>query len=548
VNSSTTADCYPISVAPGQSRLFLDYCAGAETVRPFYGSIPALYGADSVSSERWQARRSVPAHWPELVRLLAAQNSAPAAAPALAQLREGAGTVVTGQQVGLFGGPMFTPLKAATAIARARQATAAGHPHVAVFWLASEDHDFAEVDHVIFPAAKELRKLAYTPSLAPASAIPVGSIVLDDSIQPLVDQAWDVIGPSDATDALAEAYKPGRTLAEAFAGLYSKVFAAQGLLILDASGRDFHRLGAPVLRAGLERADELHAALLERNRSLQASGYAAQVAVSSHSSLLFLVDGRTGARLALKRTPPSAQEPGGLWQAGRQSYSTGELLGVLDAEPERISPSALLRPVFQDFLLSTSAIVGGPAEIAYFAQSAVLYERILGWQTPAFTRLSATLVEPAVGELLRRHELTIDRIFGQSPDSLAQLLAARAMSIEGKRKLAAAGQALDAELAPLLGWMHSLDEGLGRSAETAASKMRYQMNRLRRLAANFQLQREASLVRHAQTICQSIFPGGAMQERVHGAAYYFARYGFELAETLAAQAEHACPGHLAIWL
>jgi len=383
---------------------------------------------------------------------------------------------------------------------------------------------------------------------AAEAARPVGGLVLDESITPLVAQAWELLGSSDAMDALAQAYKPGRTFGQAFADFYRKAFAAQGLLVLDASGRELHRMGAPVLQAGLERADELHAALLQRNAALQAAGYHAQVAVTAQSSLLFLVDAESGARLALKRTAPSAAEPEGLWTAGRKSYSTADLVAILDAEPERISPSALLRPVFQDFLLSTSLTIGGPAEIAYFAQTAVLSEKILGRKTPAEPRFSATLIEPAIGELLRKHELTLERVFQETPDSLAQLLAARAMPIEGKQKLSAAGTALDAELAPLLEWMGSLDAGLGRSAETAASKMRYQMNRLRRLAANFQLQREASLGRHAEAICQALYPGGVLQERLHGAAYYLARYGFELAEEISLQAENSCPGHTAIWL
>jgi bacillithiol biosynthesis cysteine-adding enzyme BshC len=521
-------------------RLFLNYCAREAAVRPFYASLPPDSG--------WQARTPIPAHWPELVRLLAAQNPSPSAATALAALAQGAGTVVTGQQVGMFGGPLFTPFKAATAVARARQATAAGKPHSAIFWLATEDHDFAEIDHVTFPAGRELIKLQYAQASESAAARPVGGLVLDEGIRALVDRAWEILGPSDAMDALAAAYQPGRTLAQAFAEFYAKMFAAQGLLILDASGREFHRIGAPVLRAALERADELHAALLDRNRELEAAGYHAQVAVTPQSSLLFLVDKDSGARLALKRTATSAAEPSGLWQAGRQSYSTGELVGILDAEPERISPSALLRPVFQDFLLSTSLVIGGPAEVAYFAQSAVLYERILGRRTPAEPRFSATLVEPAIAELLRKHELTVERVFAENPSSLAQLLAARSMPIEGKQKLAAAGTALDAELTSLLDWMTRVDAGLGRSAETAASKMRYQMNRLRRLAANFQLQREASLSRHAEAICQALYPGGVLQERLHGAAFYFARYGLELAETLCRQAENSCPGHTVLWL
>jgi bacillithiol synthase len=531
-----TADCIPITAAPGLSRLFLDYCDGSDLVRRLYGA----WASD------WQERPEVPAHWPELVEILAAQNPSASAVPVIDSLRQGAGVVVTGQQVGLFGGPLFTPNKAATAIARARQATASGHTHAAVFWLASEDHDFAEINHVTFPARRGLRKLVY--SAAPETPRPVGGILLDESISPLIDQAWELLGSSDAMDALAEAYKPGRTFAQAFADFYSRVFAAQGLLIIDADSREVHRMGAPVLRAAIERADEFHARLSERNREIEAGGYHVQVAVAPQSSLLFLIEPQSGARIALKRIAATAAEPGGLWQTGRQKYSTDELVGILQSEPERVSPAALLRPVFQDYLFSTSLTIGGPAEIAYFAQSAVLFERILGRMTPVHPRLSATLVEPATGELLHRHDLTPERVFGENNESLTQLLAARSVPIEGKRKLASAGNALEAELEALLAWMQGLDAGLGRSAETAASKMRYQMNRLRRLAANFQLQREASLARHAEAITQALYPESGLQERLHGAAYYFARYGFDLAEQLATTAEKLCPGHAILWL
>jgi hypothetical protein len=128
------------------------------------------------------------------------------------------------------------------------------------------------------------------------------------------------------------------------------------------------------------------------------------------------------------------------------------------------------------------------------------------------------------------------------------LLAARAIPVEGKRKLAAAGSALDTELTDLQEWMGKLDPELARSAGTAASKMRYQMNRLRRLAANFQLQREASLGRHAQAISTALFPNGHLQERVHGAAWYLARHGFELAEEFVVKAADTCAGHTALWL
>ena len=533
MNESTTAECYPVTAVPGQSRLFTDFCAGAlRAVLPF----------DQISGER----PALPAHWPELVHLVAAQNESSAADDSVAALAEGAGAVLTGQQVGLFGGPLFCPFKAATAIARARKGSASGKPHVAVFWLAGEDHDFAEISQIAFPAGKELAALKY--EAAPEFALPAGKIFLGEPIAPLVERAAEILGPSEAADALVAAYQPGRTFAQAFADFYAKIFAAQGLLIVDAAGREFHRLGAPVLRAAIERADEFHAALVERSDALVAAGYHAQVAVAPQSSLLFLIDDKTGARVALKRIAPSAGEPNGLWQADGQSFSTADLCGILSAEPERISPAALLRPVFQDYLFSTSVQVGGPAEIAYLAQSTVLFERILGRQTPPLPRFSATLIEPSVGKLLRKHELELEQVFAEeNAGSLAQRLAARAMPVETKQRLAAAGNALDAELTALVEWMQSQDKGLGESAETAAGKMRYQMNRLRTLAANFQLQRESTLARHAESICNALYPGGVLQERVHGAAYYFARYGLDLAETLCAQAA-GCAGHTALWL
>ena len=539
MNETTTADCYPVTVMPGQSRLFLDFCAGA---------LRAVLPMDKIEQER----AALPAHWPELVRLLAAQNPSGSAKAALAALEQGAGAILTGQQVGLFGGPLYTPYKAATAIARARKGTAIGRPHVAVFWLASEDHDFAEINQVTFPAGRELATLTY--ATAPHAALPAGLIALDESITALTERAAEIMGASDATDALIAAYQPGRTFAEAFADFYAKVFAAQGLLIVDASSRPFHRLGAPVLRAAIERADEFHAALVERSQALETAGYHAQVTVAPQSSLLFLIDvGNSGARMALKRIAPTVREPNGLWQAageaGNQSFSTADLVGILDAEPERISPAALLRPVFQDFLFGSTAQVGGPAEIAYLAQSTALFERILGRQTPPIARFSATFIEPSIAELMRRHELTLEQVFGEeSAATLALRLAARAMPPETKIKLAAAGNAFDAELTTLVEWLQSQDKGLGQSAETAAGKMRYQMNRLRTMAANFQLQREATLTRHANSIWNALYPGGVLQERVHGAAYYFARHGLDLAEMLCAQAGSECPGHSAIWL
>jgi bacillithiol synthase len=534
-------ECYPISLLPGLSRLFLDYAERRDALSPFY---PA-----SAYSTDWMATAPVlaPAGRETLCNLLDQQSrSFGAAGPVfenIVRLRNGAGAVVTGQQVTLFGGPLFTILKAATAIRKAKDASVAGSPHVPVFWLATEDHDLAEVDHVTFPDRHELKTLRL--AAEPGNGSAAGKVTIGKGIEDLLTQGAEILGPGPLLDQLSACYREGRSLGEAFAQFISQIFAAQGLIVMDASSRGFHALGSDVLRQAIVRADEMRVALNDRDQQLAAAGYHSQVLVPALSSLLFLFDSSTGARAPLRRTAE------GGWQAARQSYSTADLLAILDAEPERLSPNALLRPVFQDSILPTSVYVGGPSEVAYFAQSQVLYERILGRTTPVLPRLSATLVEPAMANLLGRYDVSLPDVIQSSlkdPLELAQRLGARSIAAIGKRKLAAAGNALDTELSALATYMHSLDPGLGRAADVSSSKMRYQMNRMRRLAANYELRQDQTLGRNAGLMALNLFPNRHPQERLLGAAWFLSRYGDALPELLVEQAGQQCPGHKAIWL
>jgi bacillithiol biosynthesis cysteine-adding enzyme BshC len=539
--TAVQTECYPISLLPGLSKLFLDFAERREPITPFY---PA-----SAYSSEWMTKPPVlpAAHRAALCDLLERQNrSFGASEPALKnieRLRNGAGAVVTGQQVTLFGGPLFTILKAATAIRKARDASTAGSPHVPVFWLATEDHDLAEADHVTLPSRHELTTLRL--ATGQANGVAVGGVTESKNVEELLTQAEAILGPGPVLDLLAACYREGQSLGHSFGQFIGHIFSAQGLVVVDASSRDFHALGSDVLRQAIVRSDELRVAITDRDQQLAAAGYHSQVLVPPLSSLLFLFDGKTGVRAPLRRTAE------GGWHAARQDYSTAELLAILDHEPERISPNALLRPVFQDSILPTSAYIGGPSEVAYFAQSQVLYERILGRTTPILPRLSATLVEPAVAGLLARHEVSLPDVIQsahEDPLALAQRLGARAISVVGKRKLAAAGNALDTELSSLATFMHSLDPGLGRAADVSSSKMRYQMNRMRRLAANYELRREQSLGRDAGLIALNLFPDRRPQERILGAAWFLSRYGEGLQELLVEQAGQQCPGHKAIWL
>ncbi len=538
-------DCLPIAALPGTTALFRDYADAAASLQ-----LRRWYPADPFSIDWANHSPTLDApHRNRLADILTQQSQTfGAGTQTLANielLREGAAAVVTGQQVGLFGGPLLTLLKAATAIRKAHDATAAsGRPHVPIFWLATEDHDLAEVDQVTLLTKTEVA--THTAALHSALPVPVGTIPTGPTIEPALAWAEDLLAYAPICEVLRDAYTaPGATLASGFAKLLTHIFRDHGLIVMDAASRDLHALGAPALRQAIEQADALEAALLSRSAELTAAGYHAQVLVTPGHSLLFLIDD-TGARLPLRRTSTE-------WKAGTRTYTSADLLAILEAAPERLSPNALLRPIFQDTILPTAAYIGGPAEIAYFAQSAVLYEAIpthgKARITPVLPRLSATLIEPALAKVMASHEISLSDLFqARTAEALALRLGARAMPIEGKRKIAAVGNALDTELSALTDYMATLSPDLGRASGVSASKMRYQMARLRRLAATFEVQKQASLQKHASALMLNLYPNHHLQERLLSGIWFLARYGETLPTLLIENAAQDCPGHRILYL
>ncbi len=542
---AASAECYPITVLPHVSALYQAYlglsgAAGDQKAAAWYGA-----GLDGGAfSGAWMRQpTSGGVDRERLATELATQaRGFHAGAPTFAhieRLRAGARAVVTGQQVGLLGGPLLVLEKAATAIVRAQEATArTGEAHVPVFWLATEDHDLAEVDQVSLLTKTSVRTLH---AGMKSGGAPVGGVVLGAEMEAVLAQAEELLGWAPVAEVLRACYAPGETLGAAFGRLLSHLFAEQGLIVMDGSSRECHALGETTLRYAIENAASLEEELVARSAALQEAGFHAQVKVADGMSLLFLISEVDGAkqRISLRRS-------GEGWKAGRESYTTAELLGMLDAEPERISPNALLRPVFQDTILPVAAYVGGPAEIAYWAQSAVVYERVLGAVTPVLPRLTATLLEPAIATVMDKDEVQLPDALSSAED-LALRLGARAMPIELKRRLAAAGNAMETEIESLVDYLGGMDGSLGRSAAVSGSKMRYQMSRLRRLAARAELEKEESLRKHAAAITLNVFPGGHPQERVVAGVWYVARYE-RLIERLLDAARGMCGGHAVVRL
>ena len=540
------AHCLPFSQIPHTTRLFTDFLAYSPPIQPFYPRSP--YFAEWLNQE--SAKISYDASRRERVTaVLERQNKSwTASAKTLAnldRLRKGATAVVTGQQVGLLGGPMFAIYKALTAVKLAEEATASGVESVPVFWLATYDHDLAEVNHVSIPGPDGALQVLTTPSHDVPGA-PVAAVRFGDEITPVVEQAVALIGDGEVAQFLRESYRPGESLGTAFARFYARIFADWGVILLDASDSEFARIAEPIYHAAVERAGELAAALLERGQALEAAGYHQQVKVTESSVLLFTT--RHGAR-----TPISRRNHGGVaefvidGEAAAEKLSPSDLLAQISAHPEHFSPNVLLRPIMQDYLLPTLAYTGGAAETAYFAQAGAVYEALLGRVTPIVPRFSATIIESKMQRLLERHELAVTDAF-DGPEALRRKIAARNLPDDLQAAFETAKRSFDANLSAVKEKLEKLDRTLVDAAETARSKMQHQLEKLYSQAARAEAQKGELVTRHAANLSDALYPDKGLQERAFGGVYFLARYGRDLLNQLHDAIHSDCHDHQVIEL
>ena len=473
--------------------------------------------------------------------ILERQNRAWSASPEtlenIARFRQGAFAIVTGQQVSLFGGPLFSLYKALTAIKLAAEFSRAGTECVPVFWLATEDHDLEEVNHATLLGPEGVLHRLVSSSRGAENA-PVSSVILGEDAQALAASAAEVLGAGEVVEWLRQSYRPGETLGSAFARLFSRIFSHSGVVLLDASDPELHGLAAPLYREALSGAAELEQALLRRNQELESAGYHAQARVTESSTLLFHRE--NGSRQAIHRA-------GADFVIGKRSVAAATLQQQLSSDPGSFSANVLLRPVVEDYLLPTLAYVGGPSEVAYFAQAAVVYEKLLGRVTPILPRFSATLIEPRIKRLLERYRVSVADSF-HGVERLRELLAEHAMSKEVHDAFDSAEKAVETSLASLRQALEHFDPTLAEASARSESKMRYQLGRLRTRVAHTELQRQEELGRHAVQLIACLFPNKNLQEREVAGVSFVARYGPQLLLQLYDAVQTACPDHQVLHL
>jgi bacillithiol synthase len=519
----------PFRKIPHQSELFLDYLALSPKALSFYRRPPTAESFERAALED-VSRITIPRR--EIAVILRRQNAAYGSAPpAMDHIQEleqpDCAAIVTGQQVGLFTGPLYTIHKAFTAVRIALDLRRRGIRAVPIFWMDSEDHDLAEVTRVSIlgpdsvPQTLDYRPLLFQDTNQNEKARAVGSIAFPNSIDQAIEHYLASLAGSpwqnEVRSQLQSTYSPAATFAESFGRLMARLFRDVGLVLFDPQDREAKRLLSSLIERSVRNSHEIHERLLARNEALQDSGYHTQASVLENSTVLFLHD--EGERKALTRLDSGF----GLKNSDKR-FTKSELARLAQAAPENFSPNVLLRPLVQDYLFPTIGYVAGPSEIAYFAQIQVLYD-LFGRPMPViWPRASMTFLEPetsaemeAAGlgfeDCLQGKHHVVERLIIANNDSNTNLMLQKLREV------------LERELQELRPDMEAADSSLGPALETARRKILHQVEALQTKFVHFEARHNRTILKKADFLLNNCYPNKNLQERELSINYFLARHG-----------------------
>jgi bacillithiol biosynthesis cysteine-adding enzyme BshC len=500
-----------------------------------YRNVASLYSGDPASADAWadaiMRRHALGRDGRPIAQVLAAQQerrgAPPAARDAAARLADPkAVAVVTGQQAGAFGGPLFTLLKAVTALQLARRtASREGVPCVAVFWVDAEDHDWEEVGSATVLDESYQPRTITIPEPEGAGERMVAGLTLDGRIDAALDALAASLARTDFTSWVLEGlrahYRPGAGMADAFACWLERLLGPHGLVVFDSSDPAAKPLAAPVFVREASNPGKTAALANEAGHALAARGHEPQVTPTAESVALFHLGPE---RRALRR-----QADG--YTAGDRQFSAETLAAEAAAHPEQFSPNVLLRPIVQDTLFPTICYVAGPSELAYLGQLGGVYQHF-GLPMPLmYPRGSATIVDAAALRFVTRYQVPLDDLQKQDESALNRLLHAQ-LPAEVERSLSDAGTAIQEAMQRVIDAMPKLDPTLAGAAKTTLGKMEHELRTLETKVIHAAKRRDETLRRQFARAQAQFFPLGHPQERTLAVVFFLNRYGPALVDRL----------------
>jgi bacillithiol biosynthesis cysteine-adding enzyme BshC len=520
----------PFDQIPQQSQLFLDYLRDPTALRRFYPDAVSTHYQVSERRDRVLAKHQTDrgAVCDALERMNRNWGASEKTLANIQQLRESdCIAVVSGQQAGLFTGPLYTIYKALSAVKLAECMSQRGIKSVPVFWIATEDHDFAEVANAELINRDCTLSAVSVPAEIHRDGLPVGRVTLDQSIDTTLQSLFDALPKTEFSDDLEKllrtAYQPGRKFGDAFAELLTSLIGEKGLIVLDPLDTQLKQVAAPLYAAAARSAHDIAIAIVNRSHELEAAGYHAQVAPSENSFPLFWHDDN-GARRALGRNENGKYQAKGDKDEGTREFTAEELAEWALREPERFSPNVTLRAVVQDFLLPTIAYYGGAAEIAYFAQTAEVYRILDRPATPILHRASLTLVERHTWRSLKRYGIRLVDIFGGMDLVLARVVK-EYLGKETSEAFDHTTQSFNNELDDLQEQLRRVDPTLADALDKGRRKINYQIDGLRTRFNRAQVGRDEAVRRQIERAFDLLYPGKTLQERRINITSLLARHG-----------------------
>jgi bacillithiol biosynthesis cysteine-adding enzyme BshC len=462
--------------------------------------------------------------------------------------------VVTGQQVGIVGGPLYTFYKAVTAVKLAARLSKALAPmqFVPVFWLEGEDHDLEEVNNItLLSHENKPVKTEYTIDGKPheRNLGAVGDLVFDMSLE-LFFQAVEKTLPSSefrsqVTEAVRSAYIPGRTFSEAFACWINRLLAGTdadgtgdpGLIFISSNDKRIKQILSPVFLKELERFPLTSQLMIAQSAELEAE-YHAQIKPKAINLFLF----HKGGRYLIEPRESDFSLKGTRFFITRE-----ELLRTAVEMPESLSPNVVLRPICQDTLLPTAVYVAGPSEVAYFAQLKPVYEAFSVAMPVIYPRASATVLEKKLQLLIEKYELTLDQIFG-ARKQVNEHVMGYLSEVELEGLFASSRETIDEVLNEMKFGLSYVDPTLLGVLETARTKIAGHIGTMEEKTAAAQQRKHEIALRQIDKVFNTIFPNGNYQERELNILHFVNKHGLDFPRRLADQIQIDALGHQVIEL
>ena len=431
--------------------------------------------------------------------------------------------VTSGQQPGLFTGPLFTVYKAISAVVLARECEAAlGRPVVPVFWVAGDDHDFAEASHVtLLSSANKLERIELPSREVGAPSTPLYRDQLGPEIEGLIARVNELMPDTefraDAMAWLERHYRPGNDMATAFGDSLAELLGPAGLIVFHPTHSTAKAVSTPWMMEALEHAAELDESLQLKAKELETAGRAVPVTIQAGNTLV-MVDGSMGRdRLIMDGT-------GFLTRRAGEKWTLPALRELAKTAPERLSANVLLRPVVEAAILPTVAYIAGPGEMAYFPQAAPVYE-VLGVTPQVFVlRWSARIIEARVRKTLDRYDLTPED-FAVSEGRLEARLVQDAMPPNAASALELLRETVEVQFSQLTAAAKQIDQTLEKPIEHVRHQIASGLEHVEKRFISRLKQQNETLVQRIANARNAVLPNGRPQERVFNILQYLVKYG-----------------------